>query len=63
MDGHMGSFIVLLYCLAGIGFLIPIGNTVGITPPRNYWFLLAAGVLGGTIFGLMIGLGIQAPPD
>lgn len=60
---HISSFIVLLYCMAGVGFLMPIGNVTGVTQPRNYWFLVAAGVIFGLSAGLMIGLGIQAVPD
>lgn len=60
-DGYMGCIIVLLYCVSGAGFLMPIGNEDGATPPRNYWFIAAAFGIGGVVAGLFIGMGITIP--
>lgn len=53
------QLVVLGFLVAGVFYLMPIGNTIGVTPPRNYWFLLAAGVVGSLVAGVMIGLGLQ----
>lgn len=63
VTGYVDSFVVLLFCVSGAGFLLPIGNVAGVTPPRNFWFLLSAAVVFGLVLGLMIGLGINSVPD
>lgn len=59
VPGYIDSFVVLMFCVSGAGFLMPIGNVAGVTPPRNFWFLLSAAVIFGLVLGLMIGLGIS----
>lgn len=56
----VGPLIVLGYMVAGTFFLLPIGNTIGVTPPRNWWFMLFAGVIGALVAGIMIGLGLTS---
>lgn len=51
--------VVLGFIVSGASFLMPIGNTIGVTPPRNWWFLLFAGVVGALFAGIMIGAGMQ----
>lgn len=55
----MGMVIALAFIVSGAFFLMPIGNTTGVTPPRNWWFLLTAGIAGALFMGIMIGLGLQ----
>lgn len=58
----VSTLVVLGYICAGAFFLLPIGNTIGVTPPRNWWFLLWAGIVGALAAGVMIGLGLQSFP-
>lgn len=54
--------VVLGFIVSGAFFLMPIGNTIGITPPRNWWLLFLAGCGGALFGGIMIGMGLNTLP-
>lgn len=63
VPGYIDCFLVLGVCIYGIGFLMPIGRSIGVAAPRNMWLLFIAGALGLFCAGLMVGLGIQSGPS